>query len=110
MTLRLNARQRAILAQSRLNSRHRLDHILSRVKRADPDQNEYVSIEAGDSKSVKIDLSNFYSLSMANECVVKFRGRVHDVLTDTSPALRTGRERRMANLVGNTICFRIDSA
>lgn len=77
------------------------------AKRGDPQAEEYVRIEPGDSVSAEVDLAGGYDLSMAGEYRVEFNGRIHDVAGAGAMLPRAQDEHRGLEIPGNAVVFRV---
>jgi len=79
------------------------------VKRGNPEKDDYVLIDPGASAQAQVDLSQAYSLPACNECVVKFKGRIHDFALDEKQIPRPANQQVTVDVAGNTVSFRIAS-
>lgn len=77
------------------------------VKRSDPTRLDYICINAGKSASIEVDLSLAYTLPVADECRVEFKGRIHD-FTDAGKLIPRKRDSHQGiHVSGNIVSFRL---
>jgi hypothetical protein len=78
------------------------------MKRGNPQREDYQLLHPGGSAQAEFDLSETYSLHACNECVVKFKGNIHDVVTDPIQLPRAADEHTPVDISGDPISFRIE--
>ena len=77
------------------------------AKRGDPDRDSYVHIVPVGSVSEVVDLSGAYNIPVSNECQVKFKGRIYDVLSSEDKLPRRSDEHQGMDITGNVVAFRV---
>ena len=77
------------------------------AKRGDPDRDSYVHIVPVGSVSEVVDLSGAYNIPVSNECQVKFKGRIYDVLNSEDRVPRRSDEHQGMDITGNVAAFRV---
>jgi hypothetical protein len=56
---------------------------------------------------VEVDLSNAYNCPAAKECRVKFKGRIHDVVSDGRQVPRAMAKHSPVDLQGDAVVFEL---
>jgi hypothetical protein len=80
------------------------------IKRGDPSRDDYIFLAPKDSVFAEVDLSKAYSLPVCNECLVTFKGKIHDIVIDESRLPNKSENHQGAEIPGNTISFRLVSS
>jgi hypothetical protein len=78
------------------------------MKRGNPQREDYVMLHPGALAQAEFDLSETYSLRVCSECVVSFKGRIHDVVIDPKQLPRVADEHTPVDASGDSISFRIE--
>lgn len=77
------------------------------MKRGQPERDDYVCIYARDSAHTEFDLSSAYTLPVCQECHLKFKGQIHDVVLEQQQLPRPSDEQFLVDVPGDSISFRI---
>ena len=77
------------------------------VKRGDPRPEDYVRIDPGASRSIDVDLSSAYDLSIPGTYQVTFKGRIYDVVKEAAVLPRKRDQHQIMNITGNSITFNV---
>jgi hypothetical protein len=77
------------------------------VKRAAPALEDYVRIGPKGSISVKVDLSQAYTLPICSECLVEFEGRIHDIVHEDGTSQIEQGSQHAIDIMGNAASFRV---
>ncbi len=80
------------------------------VKRGDPPQEDYIRIVEHGSVSAAVDLAEVYRFPACQECRVKFKGRIHDILRNENLLPRRSNDHQWMDIPGNPVSFRIKDA
>jgi|WetSurSiteA1Bulk_404760.scaffolds.fasta_scaffold90187_1 peptidyl-Lys metalloendopeptidase len=75
------------------------------VKRANPEPIDYQRIGPRESISSIVDLSAGYSLPKSKECVVQFRGHIHDISSGRDLELEAKDRPHALDIKGNEVSF-----
>jgi hypothetical protein len=78
------------------------------MKRGDPTAEDYIRVAAGDSAVADVDLAQAYPLRGCDPCVVRFTGRLIDVVWDPQHLPRPRDHHQPVSIDGNRVSFRID--
>ncbi len=78
------------------------------VKRGNPQRKDYILLRPGASAQAEFDLSQVYSLRECNECRLKFKGRIHDVVLDEQQVARAVDQHVGVDVPGDPVSFRIE--
>jgi hypothetical protein len=78
------------------------------MKRGQPTKEDYVQIAPGRSISASVDLLEGYTIPIANQCKVDFKGRIYDVSTAGESIPKKVEDHRMVSkIAGNATAFRV---
>ena len=77
------------------------------MKRGNPEPDDYVCLHPGETVRTEFDLASLYSLPVCKRCLLKFRGRIHDVVFSQREAPRISDDHLPADVPGNTASFSI---
>ena len=77
------------------------------MKRGNPNKDDYLHLSSGESAGAQVDLAQAYSLSKCNECVVKFKGRILDVVFEEQRVPRPANQHAAVEVVGKAVSFQI---
>lgn len=77
------------------------------VKRGNPGKDDYVGIGSNNSVSSQVDLSEAYTFPECNECLVEFKGQIHDVAESDESLPKQNGEFKSATISGNSVTFKI---
>jgi hypothetical protein len=77
------------------------------MKRGQPIKEDYEQIAPGGSLSASVDLSEGYTIPIANQCKVDFKGRIYDVSTIGESIPKKVEDHRMVRIAGNATAFRV---
>jgi hypothetical protein len=80
------------------------------MKRGNPGPADYAHVAAGGTIRADVDLSQAYSLPPCRECRVKFKGRIHDVVTGEPQPSRTADQHTSMEIPGEDASFSISRA
>ncbi len=75
------------------------------MKRGNPERGDYIRIRQGGSARADFDLSSVYSVPVCKTCIVKFKGRIHDVIVDEREIPRTSDKHLFVDVPGNVVSF-----
>jgi peptidyl-Lys metalloendopeptidase len=75
------------------------------VKRGAPERDDYLRLGPRSTEHVEVDLSNAYNCPAAKQCRVKFKGRIHDVVSDAQQVPRAMADHSPVDIDGNTVAF-----
>jgi hypothetical protein len=77
------------------------------VKRGNPSATDYLRLAPGKSVRVDFDLSLAYTLPIAKECNVRFKGRIHDVVLDPAHVPRAAESHSPVMIEGSELVFAV---
>jgi hypothetical protein len=80
------------------------------MKRGNPGPADYAHVPAGGTAGADFDLSQAYSLPACQECRVKFKGRIHDAVSDEPHPSRTADQHTSLEISGDDALFSISHA
>jgi hypothetical protein len=79
------------------------------MKRGKPSRDAYFLLSPGGSAEAEFDLAEAYSLKQCNECRLRFKGRIHDVVFDQAHLPPADHEQNPVDAEGDPVSFRIES-
>jgi peptidyl-Lys metalloendopeptidase len=79
------------------------------MKRGNPEKDDYARLYPGESASAKVDLASVYTFPACKECRLKFKGRIHDVVSDQREVPRAADTHLPVDISGNAVSFSIVS-
>ena len=77
------------------------------IKRGAPERDDYLRLRAHSTERVEVDLSSAYHFPAAKQCRVKFKGRIHDVVSDARQIPRSPDDHSPADIDGDAVIFEI---
>ena len=77
------------------------------IKRGAPERDDYLRLGARSTEHVEVDLSSAYHFPAAKQCRVKFKGRIHDVVSDARQVPRAPADHSPADIDGDAVVFEV---
>jgi hypothetical protein len=77
------------------------------VKRGTPERDDYLRLGARSTEHVEVDLAEAYSFPAAKECRVRFKGRIHDVVSEARQVPRAMADHSPADIDGDSVVFEL---